>query len=158
MRKVMTVVLMAVFLSQGMPLFAQERGASEQAYEHSNDRAIFNRISDWFSTVGKSDVEKRRILNERRAKRHHEYLRRHPEAAKAIKRKMHERGVNPERVKNKLHYARTDAERKAHQAQNSVKQREQQIRANAQGEAKKLETRAISQRNAQPAANIKGSR
>lgn len=46
-----------------------EKGASEQAYEHASDNAIFNRVSDWFATIGKPKEEKEKILAERKAKR-----------------------------------------------------------------------------------------
>lgn len=45
------------------------KGASEQAYEHASDKAVFHRVSDWFSTVGKPEEEKEKILADRAAKR-----------------------------------------------------------------------------------------
>lgn len=54
------------------PLHAQiikERGASTTAVEKASDEAVFNRVGDWFATVGKSDTEKEAILAERKAKR-----------------------------------------------------------------------------------------
>ena len=47
----------------------EQKGANEQAYEHASDNAIFNRVGDWFATVGKSKEEKESILAERKAKR-----------------------------------------------------------------------------------------
>jgi len=55
-----------------MPAFCGDegtKGASSKAYEHASENSIFNRVSDWFATVGKSDEEKAKILAERRAKR-----------------------------------------------------------------------------------------
>ena len=49
--------------------FAQQKGASEQAREHASDNAIFNRVGDWFATVGKKGAEKEAVLAERKAKR-----------------------------------------------------------------------------------------
>ncbi|MCK5655772.1 MAG: hypothetical protein KAI03_05740 [Candidatus Aureabacteria bacterium] len=46
-----------------------EKGASSKAYEHASEKSVFNRMGDWFSTIGKSDEEKKTILEERRAKR-----------------------------------------------------------------------------------------
>jgi len=57
------------------PALAQEeavqktKGASQQAYEHADDNAIFNRTADWFATIGKSAEEKEKILAERKADR-----------------------------------------------------------------------------------------
>ena len=72
MRKFLLLgILMAVVLF-AVPVRAQEettKGASEQARERANDNAIFNRVPDWFATVGKSDEEKEKILAERRAER-----------------------------------------------------------------------------------------
>ncbi len=44
---------------------AGTQGASSKAYEKASDQSIFNRVGDWFSTVGKSDEEKEVILQKR---------------------------------------------------------------------------------------------
>ncbi len=78
----MAVALMVFFTA--VPSFAAEegeKGASKEAYEHANRKSIFNRTSDWFSTVGKSQEEKDRIMEERNAKRAAQRAER--EAAKA---------------------------------------------------------------------------
>ena len=73
MRKsiLLTLVLcLTVLLST--PAFAArsgDKGADEKAYEHASDNAIFNRISDWFATRGKSEEEKEAIIAERKVKR-----------------------------------------------------------------------------------------
>jgi len=74
MRKVYGVLVFAVALSLALsasPAYAKkgEKGASQSAYEHASDQAIFNRVGDWFATVGKSEEEKEAILMERRAQR-----------------------------------------------------------------------------------------
>jgi hypothetical protein len=46
-----------------------QKGASSKAYEHASENAIFNRITDWFATVGKSKEEKEAILADRKAQR-----------------------------------------------------------------------------------------
>ena len=53
------------------PAFAAKdgKGASDQAYEHANENAVFNQVGDWFATVGKSDEEKARIKAQRKAER-----------------------------------------------------------------------------------------
>ena len=64
-------VALSLILIAG-PVFAAkggEKGASAQAYEHASEQAIFNRVSDWFATIGKSEEEKAKILAERKARR-----------------------------------------------------------------------------------------
>ena len=68
MKKLTVVLLLGVFMITSVPAFAQ-KGASDQAKEHASDQAIFNRVGDWFSTIGKSGVQKDKILVERKAKR-----------------------------------------------------------------------------------------
>ena len=58
-----------IFFNSVPPSHAEERGASPKAFEHASDQSIFNRVNDWFATVGKSDDEKRMIRAERKAKR-----------------------------------------------------------------------------------------
>lgn len=72
MKKFVIAYLLLLFIMS--PVFistakAEEKGASEQAHERANKNAIFNRISDWFSTVGKSGEEKEKILEERKIER-----------------------------------------------------------------------------------------
>ena len=67
--KKFTLFVIAAALCFGCPQSHAEKGASEKAYEHASDRAIFHRVSDWFSTVGKPEEEKEAALVERQAKR-----------------------------------------------------------------------------------------
>ena len=67
MRKLITLTLISMFVFT-MPALAQ-KGASETALEKASPNAIFNRVTDWFATVGKDDVEKEKILAERKAER-----------------------------------------------------------------------------------------
>ena len=72
MRKIIVLFLVLAFLAGSMSLcFAQmgQKGASEKAYEHASEEAIFNRVGDWFATIGKSPEEKEAIIAERKAKR-----------------------------------------------------------------------------------------
>jgi ElaB/YqjD/DUF883 family membrane-anchored ribosome-binding protein len=52
-------------------VYAQQpqKGASAQAYEHASEQSVFNRVGDWFATIGKSGAEKEKILQQRRAQR-----------------------------------------------------------------------------------------
>ena len=68
MRK-LAVVLVILSLLAGQSAAFARKGASEKAYEHASDEAVFNRIGDWFATIGKSDEEKKKIIAERKAKR-----------------------------------------------------------------------------------------
>ncbi len=72
MRKLVAIgVVFSLILSSGFVQAEQvrARGASQTAREQASGRAIFNRITDWFSTLGRSEEEKKRILEERKARR-----------------------------------------------------------------------------------------
>lgn len=72
MKKVVSIAVILSLIAVSAPAFAEksgQKGASAQAYEHAGDKAIFNRVSDWFATVGRSEEEKGAILAERQAKR-----------------------------------------------------------------------------------------
>lgn len=43
--------------------------ASSTAFDRASDDSIFNRVSDWFATIGKPEDEKDMIIAERRADR-----------------------------------------------------------------------------------------
>ena len=60
----LTLAIRPVFAAEG-----GEKGASSKAYEHASEQSIFNRVSGWFATFGKSPEEKARILQERKMKR-----------------------------------------------------------------------------------------
>jgi len=68
MKKIVSLVLVLAF-ALSIPVAYAEKGASEAAYEHASTNAIFNRVGDWFATIGKSGVEKEAILAERKTKR-----------------------------------------------------------------------------------------
>ena len=67
------IIAVALLLSLAVgPVFAAEggeKGAGSKAYEHASGQAIFNRLGDWFATVGKSPEEKAGILQERKKER-----------------------------------------------------------------------------------------
>ncbi|HQP10313.1 MAG TPA: hypothetical protein PKV41_02880 [Candidatus Omnitrophota bacterium] len=71
MKKTLMLVLAALVVLFTAPSFAQQgsKGASAQAYEHASDEAVFNRVGDWFATIGKSEEEKAAIKAQRRAER-----------------------------------------------------------------------------------------
>ena len=72
MKKTAVIVIMlfaALAFNSALAAEGGEKGASAKAYEHASEQAIFHRVSDWFSTIGKSSEEKAKILEERRAKR-----------------------------------------------------------------------------------------
>lgn len=70
MKKVMAIFVAITLIAGSATAFAAQKGAkgaSAKAYEHASDQAIFNRVSDWFATRGKSEEEKSAILQERSA-------------------------------------------------------------------------------------------
>jgi len=69
-RFVWGIAVLVLFLVTGYSSAADEekKGASETAYEHASERSVFNRFGDWFATVGKSEEEKAKILEERKAR------------------------------------------------------------------------------------------
>lgn len=72
MKKTTFIILALCLIFSGSFCFAAkdgEKGASDQAYEHASDNSVFNRTSDWFATIGKSDEEKQKVLTERKARR-----------------------------------------------------------------------------------------
>lgn len=68
MRKLLALVLACMMVFSATAVFAA-KGASDTAREKASPQAIFNRMTDWFATVGKSEEEKQQILAERKAKR-----------------------------------------------------------------------------------------
>ena len=71
MKKVVAFLLAIVFLIGIAPVHAApgRKGASDKAYEHASDNAVFNRVGDWFATRGKSAEEKKAVLTERKSER-----------------------------------------------------------------------------------------
>ena len=72
MKKVIAIVLAIMFVAGTMNAYAAPQGvksASTMGMEKASDEAVFNRVGDWFATRGKSDVEKKQILAQRKAKR-----------------------------------------------------------------------------------------
>ena len=62
-------LLLSLVCSTAMADYAKDKGASEKAFDRASIESIFNRVGDWFATIGKSDSEKRTVLAERRANR-----------------------------------------------------------------------------------------
>ena len=72
MKKIVALMVILALALTAMPAFAAKggtRGASQKAYENASDKAVFNRVGDWFATRGKSPEEKEAIIAERDAKR-----------------------------------------------------------------------------------------
>ena len=72
MKKIVALIVVLAFVLTAMPAFAAKggtRGASQQAYDNASDKAVFNRVGDWFATRGKSPEEKEKIIAGRDAKR-----------------------------------------------------------------------------------------
>ena len=72
MKKTSIVIFLSLFIIIALPAFSAEegkKGASSKAYEHASENAIFNRVGDWFATIGKSKEEKTKILEERKIER-----------------------------------------------------------------------------------------
>jgi len=61
-KKLAVTIFIILFTYSAMPVYAQAQGGV------SSD-SIFNRMADWFATVGKSQEEKYRIKHERRTAR-----------------------------------------------------------------------------------------
>ena len=96
MKKIAVIFLVAVFVASGSYGFAENKsakGASQKAMDNAGDRAIFNRLSDWFATIGKSEEEKEKIVAERQAKRSGEQAKKKAEsAAKQAQKKIKDAG------------------------------------------------------------------
>jgi len=66
MKKLLTLLLTLLFMASTISVDAQY---SSKAYGGDKDETTFNRVTDWFATVGKSQKEKYRIKHERRTAR-----------------------------------------------------------------------------------------
>ena len=111
MKKFLFLGLVLSLMAVSSPSRAQEeakKGASEKAYEHASDNSIFNRVSDWFATVGKSDEEKEKILQERKRERQRKRLEKEAEKVQKEAEKETERAS--ERVGQTGRKARGDSE------------------------------------------------
>lgn len=59
-----------------------EAGASDQAYEHASDQAIFNRVGNWFSDKGKDAAKETEKVEEKAARGQEKALKAQEKAAK----------------------------------------------------------------------------
>jgi hypothetical protein len=69
MRIFLALIVIFCFLVVPVSTFAEKKGtkgASQKAIGNASDEAVFNRVGDWFATIGKSDQEKEKILVERK--------------------------------------------------------------------------------------------
>lgn len=105
MKKLIVILIIFSLIAIPSVSFAAkggERGASEQAYEHASDQAVFHRVGDWFATVGKSKEEKDKIKAERRAKREAERIRKEAEKqAEGIKQDTEKKSQETLRVRDR---------------------------------------------------------
>lgn len=71
MKKLLTICFAVVFALSSSLAFAApgRKGSSDKAMENASDEAVFNRVGDWFATIGKSGEEKEAIIAERKAER-----------------------------------------------------------------------------------------
>jgi len=94
-----------------LPAFAARggvKGADQKAYEHTSDNAIFNRVSDWFATRGKSEEEKQAIIAERKAKRAQKQAEKETERTK-------------KKLEREARKAKKEAEKKAKELKKKIK-------------------------------------
>jgi len=66
---IMSVLLLLLAANYSFAAEDEQKGASESAYEHASEKSVFNRFGDWFATVGRSEEERARIMEEREATR-----------------------------------------------------------------------------------------
>ncbi len=97
-----------------------EEGAAAAALENANDQAVFNRIPDWFATVGKSPEEKEKILAERKALRAQK--RAEKEAKKAQKQAQKEARKTEKEAQKAMEKAKNDAENAMDEAQGDAEE------------------------------------
>jgi len=102
MKRIFVFFMAFLFLAGIVPAYAAQgrKGASDKAYEHASDEAIFHRVTDWFATIGKTEEEKEAILAERKTER---AARRAQKKAKQEKKKAEKEGKRlHERIKDKI--------------------------------------------------------
>jgi len=118
MKKLVLVAMALCFLVTGVPAFAQTpqrpKGASAQALEKASDEAVFNRVSDWFATIGKSDEEKQKILAERKTER-------------AAKRAQKEAEKAKKEAQKKTQEAKKEAQKKQAEIEKKVKEQKEKL-------------------------------
>lgn len=110
MKKLILVLTALAFLTISTPVFSAEgdkKGASSRAQEQASQQSIFNRVGDWFATVGKSKEEKKKILNERKQKRAQE------KAAKKAEKMQKKAEGKAEQARQKAKQAKEKAAEKA---------------------------------------------
>ncbi|MBN1492981.1 MAG: hypothetical protein JW938_02400 [Candidatus Omnitrophica bacterium] len=70
MKRIIVLIVVCTFVLSPLAFAAKgEKGASEAALENASDQAVFNRVGDWFATIGKSPEEKEAKLAELKAAR-----------------------------------------------------------------------------------------
>lgn len=70
LRKFIIVLLFCLAVNAALPVYSQQGGYSTGAYSKLEaDDSYFNRVSDWFATLGKTEDEKALIKSRRRAAR-----------------------------------------------------------------------------------------
>jgi len=108
MKKCVIAFFVVLLLFPAPFCLSQQKGASQKARERASEQSIFNRVSDWFATVGKSEEEKEKILEERQLEREKKHLEKEAKKAKKKakakneeKEKMMKEKVNKMKMKKK---------------------------------------------------------
>lgn len=133
MKKLILVLVALAFLTISVPGFAAEggqKGASSKAKEQASEQSIFNRVGDWFATVGKSEEEKEKILKERKQERAQEKA-----ARKAEKMK--------EKAERKAENKQEQAERKAEKMQKKAEEKAETMKQKGKDMKKEMKGKGM---------------
>jgi Skp family chaperone for outer membrane proteins len=110
MKKLSALIIVSLFALTSLAIAAPEgeQGAADEALKCANDQAVFNRIPDWFATVGKSAEEKEKIMAEKKALRTQK--RADKEAKKAEKQARKEAQKAEKEAEKAMEKAKDDAD------------------------------------------------
>jgi hypothetical protein len=116
MKKLSALIIVCMFALTSLAIAAPagEEGASDQALKNASDQAVFNRIPDWFATVGKSAEEKDKILADKKALRAQKHA--DKEAKKAEKQARKEARKAEKEADRAMNKAKGDAEKTMNKA------------------------------------------
>lgn len=125
-------LMVTICLTTAAPVMAApegQKGASASAYEHASDNSIFNRTSDWFATVGKSQEEKDRIKAERQARRAAKRVEKESEKAKGeAENKMDESKDKAAKLKEQNREREREMKRKMNEGNDQVEKLKERSR------------------------------
>ena len=116
MKKLIYTAVLGIFMFSIMPAYAA-KGASEMGQTKASDQAIFNRVGDWFATVGKSNEEKAQIKSERQAQRvakkaEKDIMKKKKSAQKAAMEELGEGESKMDKFKKKMKGFKKDSKKK----------------------------------------------